>query len=58
MEKTNTKKTGKCYSKSFTYKGQMVNYYNKVRQNKDVEWCTCSLDAKTGYTVTWKYFSK
>ena len=45
----------KLYTKTFTYKGQMVNYYNKVRKNPKVNMCWCGLFTDTGYTVQWTY---
>ncbi len=43
------------YTKTFTYKGQMINYYNKVRQNKRIGLCTCGLSADLGYYVSYTY---
>lgn len=42
-------------TKTFTQKGQMINYYNKVRQNKKITFCMCSLDAELGYCVRYSY---
>ena len=42
-------------TKTFTYKGQMINYYNKVRQNKAIDFCVCGLSAEHGYYVSYTY---
>lgn len=42
-------------TKTFTYKGQMINYYNKVRQNKAIDFCVCGLSAEHGYHVSYTY---
>lgn len=42
-------------TKTFTYKGQMINYYNKVRQNKAIDFCICDLSAEHGYYVSYTY---
>ena len=48
--------TTKLYTKSgFTYKAQMINYYNKVKANPKVDKCWCGIFAETGYTVQWTY---
>lgn len=41
--------------KTFEYKGQMINYFNKVKQNPKVTYCTMSNDATKGYVVKWSY---
>ena len=41
--------------KTFDYKGQMINYYNKVKANPKVTWCTMSTDVTKGYVVRWSY---
>lgn len=44
------------HSKSFQYKGQMINYYNKVSQNPKVKACYCGyFPTLGGYTVVWWY---
>lgn len=55
---TNATKKQKCYKKSFEYKGQMINYYNKVRKNPDVDFCVAGFFMETGYTVMWTYAQK
>lgn len=40
--------------KHFEYKGQMINYYNKVKNNPKVKMC-CYFGADEGYTVEWCY---
>ena len=38
--------------KTFDFKGQMINYYNKVTKNVRYTHYTCYFDAETGkYTV-------
>lgn len=41
--------------KTFDYKGQMVNYYNKVKANPKVKFCVMYTDETNGYTVEWRY---
>ena len=41
--------------KHFEYKGQMINYYNKVKNNLKVKMCCCYFEADEGYTVEWCY---
>lgn len=41
--------------KHFIYKGQQVNYYNKVKKNPKVTFCIMYLDATEGYVVEWRY---
>ena len=46
----------KRYRKEFEYKGQMINYYNKLRQNEKIRFCTCCLDMSArAYVVEWEY---
>lgn len=45
-------------TKTFDYKGQMINYYNKVRQNKAIDFCVCGLSAEHGYYVSYTYAKK
>lgn len=50
------KNTQKTYEKFFEYKGQMINYYNKVRKNPDVDFYMAGFDVKAGkYSVMWTY---
>lgn len=42
-------------TKTFEYKGQMINYYNKVRKNDKVTFCVCGLDAEKGYYVSYRF---
>lgn len=44
------KKTMK--EKTFNYKGQMINYYNKVKANPKVKFCIMSTNATKGFTVS------
>ena len=41
--------------KHFEYKGQMINYFNKVKANPKVTYCTMCNDVTKGYTVIWSY---
>ena len=48
--------TKKLYTKTFEHKGQMVNYYNKVRVNENIGFCCCGLSAQYGkYYVSYEY---
>lgn len=46
-------------TKKFNYKGQMINYYNKVRNNPGIDFCTCGWfydnDGHGSYTVKYSY---
>ena len=50
----------KLYTKTFEYKGQMVNYYNKALQNKDIYFARCGISADCGgkYCVQYAYKEK
>ena len=50
-----TYKVGNMYKKNFQYKGQMINYYNKLRQNKKLSFVFCGFDTSCGYTCEWSY---
>ena len=40
----------------FEYRGQMVNYYNKVLKNKKIGFATCGYDVEEGaYTVEYEF---
>ena len=41
----------KTYEKFFEYKGQMINYYNKVRKNPNVGFCMAGFDGPKNYTT-------
>lgn len=45
-------------TKTFEHKGQMINYYNKVRQNKAIDFCVCGLSMEHGYYVSYTYAKK
>lgn len=45
-------------TKNFQYKGQMINYYNKIKNNPDIESVFCFWDAKIGYAITYIYKKK
>ena len=43
-------------TKTFEYKGQMVNYYNKAKANPDIAFICCGFFFDTGkYTVMYSY---
>ena len=42
--------------KRFDYKGQMVNYYNKMRENKKITFMMKYFDCQTGkYTIAYEF---
>ena len=42
--------------KTFEYKGQMVNYYNKAKANSNIAFICCGFFFDTGkYTVMYRY---
>ena len=44
---------------TFDYKGQMINYYNKIKNNMRIESIWFWFDASTGkYILTYSYFNK
>lgn len=45
----------KVYTKTFEFKGQMINYYNKVKNNPKIAFACCGFFVKTGYTVQYWY---
>jgi hypothetical protein len=45
----------KVYKKHFDHKGQMINYWNKLRNNDKIVWATCELNAKEGYVLEYSY---
>ncbi len=43
-------------TKKFDYKGQMINYFNKVRKNPNISACYCSFSCAHGcYVVEYCY---
>lgn len=42
-------------TKTFEYKGQMINYYNKVRKNPNIEFCACGYTVGMGWMVMYTY---
>ena len=47
------------YTKTFDYKGQMINYYNKIKNNMRIERISFGFNALTGkYELTYSYFAK
>ena len=40
----------------FEHKGQMINYYNKIKDNAKIKTINFYLDANEGYVLTYKYF--
>lgn len=46
----------KLYTKHFQYKGQMINYYNKMRENiEKYEFISCGLNIDEGYIVEYVF---
>ena len=45
----------KVYKKHFEYKGQMINYWNKLKNNSKIAWATCEFNAKEGYILEYSY---
>lgn len=46
-------------TKTFNYKGQMINYYNKVRKNPNIDFCHCGFSCSyNAYVVEYSYKSK
>lgn len=45
----------KIYVKTFDFKGQAINYYNKVKTNNKIKVCTMSFDMVLGWTVVYNY---
>jgi uncharacterized pyridoxamine 5'-phosphate oxidase family protein len=43
------------YTKTFQFKGQMINYYNKVKNNPNIAFCTMYTDVRTGFTIMYTY---
>lgn len=41
----------KVFRKTFEHKGQMINYYNKVKANPLIAFVTCGYEVGYGYTV-------
>jgi hypothetical protein len=39
----------------FQYKGQMVNYYNKIKDNEKIKRIYCGLDANGEYFLEYTY---
>lgn len=44
--------------KSFEHKGQMVNYFNKLRNSETVGFCTCGWLCGKGWTCCWEVVRK
>lgn len=42
-------------TKTFEHKGQMINYYNKAKNNPKLSLCVMGLDSKLGYFVSYEY---
>lgn len=42
-------------TKTFEYKGQMINYYNKVANNANISFCYMSYEQGVGYIVRYMY---
>ena len=51
-----TKTNNKTYTKEFQCKGQMINYYTKVRRNNEIKYASCGYDVdRHAYTVSYRY---
>lgn len=50
-----TFKVGNMNIKTFQYKGQMINYYNKLIQNENLKLATCGCSIKYGWHCSWTY---
>lgn len=45
-------------TKKFEYKGQMINYFNKVKKNPNISLCYCYFSCEhRGYVVEYCYKS-
>ena len=42
-------------TKTFTHKGQQINYFNKLLTNSKITFLTKSFDVKFGYIVSYSY---
>lgn len=42
-------------TKTFEHKGQMINYYNKVRKNPKIDFCIAGFFMEFGYAVRYSY---
>lgn len=45
----------KVYKKYFSNRGQMTNYFVKVKNNPNIENVFAMLDAKEGYMIVYTY---
>lgn len=50
-----TFKVGDMNIKTFQYKGQTINYFNKLRQNKNLKLTTRGFSTKYGWHCGWAY---
>ena len=41
--------------KTFEHKGQMINYYQKLKCNPKIKYCVMMMDATKGYLIQWYY---
>lgn len=48
-------KRGLGYEKTFQYKGQMINYFNKVKANPNVDFVMCGHSSEKGYYCFYTY---
>ena len=53
MTKNKTFKIGNLNTKQFQYKGQMINYYNKLLKNSKLTVVTCEFSMKYGFICQW-----
>lgn len=44
--------------KTFQYKGQMINYFNKAKNNPNIDFIVMGLFPDLGYAVQYTYRSK
>lgn len=44
--------------KTFTYKGQMINYYNKIKTNKKIDFAFAAFSAETKAWTIWYEYKK
>ena len=41
--------------KTFEHKGQMINYWNKMIDNNNIEFCTMGFFVGLGYAIKYRY---
>lgn len=55
MKTNKTFKLGTMCAKTFEFKRQMVNYYNKLSNDPRIDVCFAYRSTEYGYIVTWEY---